>query len=177
LRLYAKIKCYIFAKQALFLILIIIFALQNDWCFMKRLFLSLLLLTGSLCIHAQNDTIFRGYLYNEEYKVFIRMNFYENNVVSMQQELFGELPGYLAYDLDAREWLFTSAKIVGKRKAEIEITNDYGSEDLTATLTCNTNGDYVLKQGKGSRIKIAVNRKWVKLPMEMTFRKRTAPRR
>lgn len=138
---------------------------------MKRQILSFLFLTIGFCAYAQTDSVFRGYLYNEEYKVFIRMNFYENNVVSAQQELFGELSGYLGHDLDAREWLFTSAKIVNARKAEIEITNDYGSEDLTATLTVNANGEYVLKQEEGSRIKIAVNRKWVKLPLSLTFKK------
>jgi len=143
---------------------------------MKRRLLSFLFLATTVSALAQTDSIFRGYLYNEEYKVFIRMNFYENDIVSARQELFGELSGYLGHDIDAREWLFTSATIVNPRKAEIEITNDYGSEDLTATLTAKDNGDYVLKQEEGSRIKIAVNRKWVKLPSSLTFKKRPDPK-
>ena len=61
-----------------------------------------------------------------------------------------------------------SAKIDGKNSATLEIVNDYGSEDLTATLTYNPeDGSYVLKQKSGSRIKIVVNRKWVKIPTEL----------
>lgn len=143
---------------------------------MKRLLFDFFFVLVALGGYAQTDSIFKGYLYNEEYKVFIRMNFYENNVVSMRQEIFGELPGYLGHDADGREWLFTSAEIIGKTEARIEITNDYGSEDLTAVLSVNKDGGYVLRQKAGSRIKIAVNRKWVKLPMELTFRRRADKR-
>lgn len=139
---------------------------------MKRQIFSLLFLLVALSAWSQTDSIFKGYLYNEEYKVFIRLNLYDNDVVSKQQPLFGELPGYLGHDIDGREWLFTTAKIVNKKKAEIEITNDYGSEDLTATLSLDADGNYVLKQESGSRIKIAVNCKWVKLPTELVFKKR-----
>lgn len=138
---------------------------------MKRLVFDFFFVIVALGAHAQTDSVFKGYLYNEEYKVFIRMNFYENNVVSKRQEIFGELPGYLGHDADGREWMFTSAEITGKAEARIEITNDYGSEDLTATLTLDKNGCYVLRQKEGSRIKIAVNRKWVRLPTSLTFKK------
>jgi len=142
---------------------------------MKRLYGFLLASVCCLCCAAQDDKVFEGYLYNEEYKVYICLDFYDNDVVSPIQELFGELPGYLGHDLDTRQWLFTSAEITGRGKARIEIVNDYGSEDLTATLTVGDDGIYTLKQGKGSRIKIAVNRKWVKLPMELKFKKQKKP--
>jgi len=143
---------------------------------MKRLFA--LALTVIVCIssNAQTDSTFQGYLYNEEYKVFMVINFYENNVVSKQQQLFGELSGYFGHDIDARQWLFTSAKIINPKKAEIAITNDYGSEDLTATLRVEKDGSYTLKQESGSRMKIAVNRKWVKLPSEIKFVKSPKPK-
>jgi hypothetical protein len=41
---------------------------------------------------------------------------------------------------------------------------------LTATLIFNPkDGSYVLKQKSGSRMKIVVNRKWLKLPVELKF--------
>lgn len=142
---------------------------------MKRLYV--FVLAAMLCLHgaAQDEKPFKGYLYNEEYKVYVCLDFYDNDVVSPLQEIFGKLPGYFGHDLDSRQWLFTSAKIVSPSKARLEIVNDYGSEDLTATLTVNKNGEYTLKQEEGSRIKIAVNRKWVKIPTELKLKKQPRP--
>lgn len=122
----------------------------------------------SVKLAAQNDKVFHTYIYNDEFKVYMDINLYENNVIVPDQELFGEIPGYFGAKRDQRKWLITSAKIDGKNSATLEIVNDYGSEDLTATLTYNPeDGSYVLKQKSGSRIKIVVNRKWVKIPTEL----------
>lgn len=122
----------------------------------------------SVKLAAQNDKVFHTYIYNDEFKVYMDINLYENNVIVPNQELFGETPGYFGAKRDERKWLITSAKIDGKNTATLEIVNDYGSEDLTATLTFNPeDGSYVLRQKSGSRIKIVVNRKWVKIPTEL----------
>lgn len=122
----------------------------------------------SVKLAAQSDKVFHTYIYNDEFKVYMDINLYENNVIVPDQELFGEIPGYFGAKRDQRKWLITSAKIDGKNSATLEIVNDYGSEDLTATLTYNPDdGSYVLKQKSGSRIKIVVNRKWVKIPTEL----------
>lgn len=122
----------------------------------------------SVKLAAQSDKVFHTYIYNDEFKVYMDINLYENNVIVPDQELFGEIPGYFGAKRDQRKWLITSAKIDGKNSATLEIVNDYGSEDLTATLTYNPeDGSYVLKQKSGSRIKNVVNRKWVKIPTEL----------
>lgn len=122
----------------------------------------------SVKLAAQSDKVFHTYIYNDEFKVYMDINLYENNVIVPDQELFGEIPGYFGAKRDQRKWLITSAKIDGKNSATLEIVNDYGSEDLTATLTYNPeDGSYVLKQKSGNRIKIVVNRKWVKIPTEL----------
>lgn len=124
----------------------------------------------SLKLAAQSNKVFHTYIYNDEFKVYMDINLYENNVIVPNQELFGETPGYFGAKRDERKWLITSAKIDGKNTATLEIVNDYGSEDLTATLTFNPeDGSYVLRQKSGSRIKIVVNRKWVKIPTELKF--------
>lgn len=128
-----------------------------------------MLLLPATMMGQQTDGTFKGYLYNKEYQVFLRINFVDNNVVPESQEIFGELPGYFGAKRDTRQWLITKAQVTGKRTAKLDIINDYGSEDLTATLTFNGNGEYTLKQETGSRIKIAVNRKWVKIPTTMKF--------
>lgn len=137
---------------------------------MKKLFVLMFVFLVSVKLAAQSDKVFHTYIYNDEFKVYMDINLYENNVIVPDQELFGEIPGYFGAKRDQRKWLITSAKIDGKNSATLEIVNDYGSEDLTATLTYNPeDGSYVLKQKSGSRIKIVVNRKWVKIPTELKF--------
>lgn len=114
---------------------------------------------------------FKGYISNDEYQVYIRMNFYENNIVVPDQEIFGELPGFFGAQRDSRKWLFTSADIIDKDKAVIAITNDYGSEELVAILSCNNDSTFTLKQKEGSTLKIAVKGKWVKIPKTITLKR------
>ena len=96
------------------------------------------------------------------------MNFYDNNVEVPEQELLGTMSGFLGDSIDSRKWLITSAK-VRKNVATLQIINDYGSEDLVATLTKNSDNTFTLKQVNGSAIRIARNRKWKKLPKELVF--------
>lgn len=97
------------------------------------------------------------------------MDFYHNNIIVPNQEVYGEMSGYFGDKQDARKWLFTDAKITSPTTASISIINDYGSEDLIATLTQKGNNIYILKQQEGSIIKIARNHKWVKMPKTMEF--------
>lgn len=139
---------------------------------MKRL--SILAIISAIALNAfsQNDSIFKCNLYNEEYKVYMNINLYDSNITAPRQEIFGELPGYFGQDNDSRVWLITDVKISKNNIAKLSIVNDYGSEDLTATLTVDKDGNYILKQEDGSRIKIVKNRKWVKIPTELKFKKR-----
>lgn len=142
---------------------------------MKKTVLIVIAAFISLGLAAQNSvlrkdsTTFKGYLYNEKYNVYIVMDFYHNNVTVPNQEIYGEMPGYFGDRQDGRKWLFTDAKIISKDKAEIQITNDYGSEDLTATLTAIDGKKFRLRKKEGSTLKIARNRKWLKMPNELDF--------
>lgn len=107
---------------------------------------------------------------NNEYEVYLQINFYQNDIKVPGQEIFGTIAGFLGDRKDSRKWLITDAAIEGKT-AHLSIINDYGSEDLTADLTLESDGTYSLKQIAGSNIKIARNRKWVKIPKKLTFTK------
>lgn len=115
---------------------------------------------------------FKGYMYNKEYDVYLQIDFYHNNVTVPHQEIYGTMPGFFGDKRDARKWLFTDATIDNENVATISIINDYGSEDLTATLEAKNDTTFILTQGKGSTIKIARNRKWVKMPKKMEFIKK-----
>ena len=108
---------------------------------------------------------------NDEYQVWIEMDFDKQAVIVPEQEIFGEVAGYLGAKRDPRKWIVTSVEMKNATTARLEITNDYGSEDLTASLTLNRDGTFTLKQLDGSTIKIAVNKKWVKLPKTLVFKR------
>ena len=138
---------------------------------MKRIIIAIVSLTITLTTYAQNLKVFKGYLYNNEYQVYLDIDFYQKNILVPNQEIFGQLPGYFGAKRDTRKWLITDAKISNDSTAQISIINDYGSEDLSATLHRDKNGQYILKQGEGSPIKIVVNRKWVKIPKTLILTK------
>jgi len=139
---------------------------------MKKIIISVLVAFFTISANAQGSSIFKGYIYNGEYQVYINMDFYKKNITVPNQEIYGELPGYFGANRDTRKWLFTSSEITDSTTAKLDITNDYGSEDLEATLKKLPNGTYELEQKEGSTMKIAVNRKWVKIPKKIIFTKR-----
>lgn len=137
---------------------------------MKKIILISLtaLFCGAFSMAQTTKVPFKGSFLNEEYQVYLTINFQDQNVKVPKQEILGELPGFFGDQKDSRKWLITGAKVKGKT-AYLEIVNDYGSEDLEARLTLEKDGTYTLEQTKGSTIKIARNRKWVKIPKRLTF--------
>ena len=119
-------------------------------------------------IAQNNDSIFKAHLVNDEFQVWMDIDFYHNNIIVPRQEIFGEVPGYFGAVRDTRKWIISDAIIKGK-KAVLTIINDYGSEDLKAELKRNSNGTYTLTRIEGSTMKIVVNNKWVKIPKEIIF--------
>ena len=127
---------------------------------------SLLFLTVSVTA----QTPFHAYLINNEYDVYLRINFYDEDITVPGQELYGQLPGFLGKKHNSFCWLITSAKVNGNT-ATLSLINDYGSEDLVATLAQKNDSVYVLKQEEGSTLKVPKNGKWQKLPKTMEFKR------
>lgn len=122
--------------------------------------------------NAQTDsTTFRTYIQNDEYKVYLRINFYDQDIIIPGQELYGPLPGFLGKERNSFCWPIIAAEVKGK-KAYIQMVNDFGSEDLEATLIQKNDSTYVLKQGKGSVIKVPSDGKWKKLPTTLELKRK-----
>jgi hypothetical protein len=140
---------------------------------MKKLILFLIVFQVTwLSASAQKtEKPFRAHIYNKEYEVFMRLDLYSESITVPGQDLYGELPGYLGKKNNSFCWLVTSSKIDGKT-AELKMINDYGSEDLTATLTVENDSLYVLRQVEGSTLKVPKEGKWQKLPKKMEFKRR-----
>ena len=140
---------------------------------MKRAGLSILIGMLMLSAYAQKDSrSFKAYLYNEEYEVFLRINFYEKDIKIAGQELYGELPGYLGRKGHSFCWVMVEAEIEDEQKATMTMINDFGSEDLEASLTRKNDSIYVFKQEKGSTVKIPKDGKWQKLPKILKFKRK-----
>ena len=129
-------------------------------------------LTISAFAEQKDSTTFRAYLYNNEYEVYLNINFYDENIKVPGQELYGTLPGYLGKKNNSFCWVITSAKIKDKKTATMALINDYVSEDLTATLTRKNDSIYILKQENGSTLKVPKNSKWQKLPKTLELKRR-----
>ena len=99
-------------------------------------------------------------------------NFYDQDVTIPGQELYGELPGYLGKKNNSFCWVITSCKVESEKKATLQLINDFGSEDLTATLTRKNDSIYVLRQGDGNPIKVPSKGKWQKLPKTIELKRR-----
>lgn len=137
-----------------------------------RIILFILFALQASGIHAQTDTTaFHTYLVNKEFSVYLRINFHDQDIVIPGQELLGPLPGYLGKEHNNFCWPIISVD-VKDNKARMQMVNDYGSEDLEATLTRQNDSTYVLKQGKGSTLKVPNNGKWQKLPGTLYFKRK-----
>ena len=139
---------------------------------MNKLIAISLFCLASLGMRAQsNSGPFRAYIYNNEFDVFLRINFYDQNINVPGQDLLGQVPGSLGKKNNSFVWVITSATIKGN-KAHLALINDYGSEDLTATLTRKNDSIYVLKQEDGSTLKVPNKGKWQKLPKTLEFKRK-----
>jgi hypothetical protein len=134
--------------------------------------LQYILTTGLLflTVSVTAQTPFHAYIVNNEYDVYLRINFYDEDITVPGQELYGQLPGFLGKKHNSFCWLITSAKVNGNT-ATLSLINDYGSEDLVATLAQKNDSVYVLKQEEGSTLKVPKNGKWQKLPKTMEFKR------
>jgi len=138
----------------------------------KVIFSALLLLLPTLIWAQKQGESFRADLYNNTYNVYLRINFYDQDVTVPGQELYGRLPGYLGKLHNSFCWVITSCEVKNETKAELQLINDFGSEDLNATLTRENDSIYVFKQGAGSTIKVPNNGKWQKLPKTLEFKRK-----
>ena len=135
----------------------------------KKILLAACLAMLATAIQAQKN--FRAYLYNNEYNVYLRINFYDQDISVPGQDLYGKLPGYLGKLHNSFCWVITACEVKDEHHAEMQLINDFGSEDLTATLTWLNDSTYELKQGAGSTIKVPNKGKWQKLPKTLILKK------
>lgn len=138
----------------------------------KRVWFIVFFATVAAMVFAQqSQEDFRGRLVNDEFDVFLHIDFQKQNITIPGQEIYGVLPGYLGKKHNSLCWPITMVKQQKDGEILLTMVNDYGSEDLTATLSLQHDSTYVLKQVSGSTIKVPKNGKWQKLPKTLIFRR------
>ena len=139
---------------------------------MKKLLLILITFHLSLStVYAQDGEPFRAYLYNNEYEVYLNIDFYDETITVPGQDLYGQLPGYLGKKNNSFCWVIANCKVKSDKEAELQLINDFGSEDLTATLIHKNDSTYILRQDEGSTLKVPRKGKWAKLPKTLEFKR------
>lgn len=136
----------------------------------------LLIVIGCLAIdiqvwaqHASLDE--HLYLYNKVYDIFLEVDLGKQTLNVPGHEIYGPLAGYLGKPSNSFYWLVVSSE-VKEQVATLQLINDYGSEDLTATLTQTSDSTFQLTQQKGSTLRLPNKGKWQKLPKNLDFQKR-----
>lgn len=139
---------------------------------MNKYIITILLFFSTFNLYAQNTKkTFKGHFYNEEHDIYLIIDLYDMNVEVPNHSLFDNLPGYLAKHHNSFYWLVTSGKIKDNNHAELDMINDFGSEDAKVCLEQINDSTFIFKQKEGSVIKIANNGKWKKLPKELRLKK------
>jgi len=139
---------------------------------MKKIIFTLLMAVAALQVMAQETRPFDTTIHNEEYKIYIKMDLYDKDITVPGQDVLGEMDGYFGSTQSRSMWMIVSSRLIDERTAEIEVANDYGSEDFTAVLRVEKDGTYSYKKKDGSTLKFAVKGKWQKLPGSLEFKKK-----
>lgn len=139
---------------------------------MKKAFFTLFMAVAALQVAAQEARPFDTTIHNKEYKIYIKMDLYDKDITVPGQDVLGEMDGYFGSTQSRSMWMIVSSRLIDERTAEIEVANDYGSEDFIAVLKVEKDGTYSYKKKDGSTLKFAVNGKWQKLPGSLEFKKK-----
>lgn len=138
---------------------------------MRKAFLLFAMFLTAVLAAAQEARPFDVEIKNDEYKIYIKMNLYDRNVTVPGQDMLGQMDGYVGSAQSAGKWYIVDSRVLGDDTAEVDVTNDYGSENFTATVKANPDGTYTLDRKGGSTLKFAVKGKWQKIPAKVTFKK------
>ena len=129
----------------------------------------LMMLTG---LHAQTDSTFVGRFENTDLKITLDINLVEKNIEVPGQEVLGTLDGFIGCEKTTTVWTIVASSIDSEDKATLEVVNNYGSEDFTATLTRERDGSYTWKHLGGSTLKFPVDGKWHKIPSKVVLKRK-----
>lgn len=134
------------------------------------LFFCALMLAGGQLSAQTADRPFKGRFYNEENRIYLTIDLYEATLDAPGLSFLGKMNGFMNGNIYGI-WLLTSHKIEGKT-ATLRFSNDQGSDAQTVRLTAQSDSVLIYKALDGNSIRRVEKRKLVKIPSEMTFRRK-----
>ncbi len=138
---------------------------------MKKIACLFILALFIINVYSQTPEPFMGTFVNDEYQIYLKLNAYDKDITVPDQDIFGQLSGYFGSKRDSRLWLVIDSHIINEKTVELEVINDYGSEDFIARLMINGDGTFTLKHLNGSTYKIVVKSKYVKIPSKIKMKR------
>lgn len=133
-------------------------------------FFCALMLAGGQLSAQTADRPFKGRFYNEENRIYLTLDLYEATLDAPGLSFLGKMNGFMNGNIYGI-WLLTSHKIEGKT-ATLRFSNDQGSDAQTVRLTAQSDSVLIYKALDGNSIRRVEKRKLVKIPSEMTFRRK-----
>lgn len=134
------------------------------------LFFCALMLAGGQLSAQTADRPFKGRFYNEENRIYLTLDLYEATLDAPGLSFLGKMNGFMNGNIYGIG-LLTSHKIEGKT-ATLRFSNDQGSDAQTVRLTAQSDSVLIYKALDGNSIRRVEKRKLVKIPSEMTFRRK-----
>lgn len=122
----------------------------------------------TLTTYAQ--TPFKCKLYDKENRINLVINLYEESVPVPGLDMFGPLNGYMNGNIYGI-WMITSCKVKNEKEATIRLSNELGSENQEIELSVENDSIFRAKLKDGVSVKKVINKKLVKIPKELIFKK------
>lgn len=116
------------------------------------------------------DRPFKGRFYNEENRIYLTLDLYEATLNAPGLSFLGKMNGFMNGNIYGI-WLLTSCQVEGKT-ATLRLSDDQGSDAQTVRLTAQSDSILIYKAVGGNNIRKVEKRKLVKIPSEMTFRRK-----
>lgn len=116
------------------------------------------------------DRPFKGRFYNEENRIYLTLDLYEATLDAPGLSFLGKMNGFMNGNIYGI-WLLTSCQVEGKT-AMLRLSDDQGSDAQTVRLTAQSDSILIYKAVGGNNIRKVEKRKLVKIPSEMTFRRK-----
>lgn len=135
-----------------------------------RLALLLLVLAAVPGAAQQPDKPFKGHFRNAENGIELHLDLYEESLQAPGLSFLGKMHGYLngrIYGI----WLLVSHEIKGNT-ATLRFSNDQGADSQTVQLTAENDSTFTYTAVKGNNIRRVENRKLVKIPATLVFRRK-----
>ena len=113
---------------------------------------------------------FKGRFYNAENRVYLTLDLYEATLEAPGLSFLGKLNGFMNGNIYGI-WLLTKYDVKGNT-ATLRFSNDQGSDAQTIRLTALSDSLILYKAVGGNDVRRVENRKLVKIPSEMEFRRK-----